>query len=201
MIAELIVLDDSPIETLEPTARANGLPGREQGRPPILDSLQGKTMAVIDSDSPGDSESYFARALIRRMQEAFGVRDVIWVKKDNRTHPPQPELWQEVTERADIGIAMYGGCGTCSSRTMRDAIEMEWAGIPSVAIAHEDLRGAIDAMRTISKATQTPYVLIPRPLTPSGDWGVEATDDIVDRILPRLATQLTLEVSMALKSA
>jgi hypothetical protein len=104
-------------------------------------------------------------------------------------------------ERADVGVAMYGGCGTCSSRTMRDAIEMELAGIPAVAIAHEELRGAIESMRKISKALDTPYVLVTRPVTPNGDWGEAATDEVVERIVPLVLAELTVDSSAVRKSA
>jgi broad specificity phosphatase PhoE len=198
MFASLVSIDEAPIQTLEPVAK-NGAPARagQQGRPARPRSLEGKTLAVIDSDSPGEVESYFARALIRRFREVFNLSDVIWVQKDNRTHPPQPELWADVVKRADVGIAMYGGCGTCSSRTMRDAIEMEHAGIPAVAIAHEELRGAIETMRKISKAIDTPYVLVTRPLTPSGQWGVPATDELVDRLFASVAGLLTTDAAVA----
>ncbi len=87
--------------------------------------------------------------------------------------------------RADLGIAMYGGCGTCSSRTMRDAIEMQWAGIPAVAIAHEELKGAVDAMKQISRAPSTPYILVPRPWQ-LVMWTREETDALVEQILPQV---------------
>lgn len=191
MFGSLVRIDEGSLRVLEPGTR-NSAAG-QNGRPGRLSTLAGKTLAVIDSDSPGEVESYFAEALIRRFRETFNLADVIWVQKANRTHAPQPELWADVLARADVGIAMYGGCGTCSSRTMRDAIEMERAGIPAVAIAHEELRGAIETMRKISKATDTPYVLVTRPLTPGGHWGKQATDELIDRIFPDVAGLLTAQ--------
>jgi hypothetical protein len=186
-------------EALAPTFVAASRTSRQvRPRLPRSPALKGKVLAVIDSDSPGDAESYFARRLIERLTERCGFAEAIWVKKANRTHPPQAELWAQVVAKADVGVAMYGGCGTCSSRTMRDAIEMELAGIPAVAIAHEDLLGAIESMRTISRAVHTPYVLVSRPVTPNGDWGRSATEEVVERILPLVLGALTDDSSVAI---
>jgi len=191
-MSKLIVeMKVAPLETLEPVG--NNLTAARKSRrssPLRTRSLSGKVLAVIDSDSPGLAESYFASRLIQRLRETCNLADVIWVKKANRTHPPQPELWQKVITTADIGIAMYGGCGTCSSRTMRDAIEMESVGIPAVAIAHEELRGAVESMRKISNAPNTPYILVTRPVTPNGDWGEVATNEVVERILSSVVAEL-----------
>jgi hypothetical protein len=202
MIAPIVDIKDMPMETLEPTGSSKAdIRTRGHHRPQRPQSLDGKVLAVIDSDSPGESESYFTSAFIQRMRQSFDLADVIWVKKSNRTHAPQPDLWESVLSRADVGVAMYGGCGTCSSRTMRDAIEMELAGIPAVAIAHEELRGAIDSMRKISKALDTPYVLVTRPVTPNGEWGETATDGVVDTILPMVVAELTGDSVALRKSA
>lgn len=202
MIAPIVEINSAPLQALEPTGSSTAaVRTAGHGRPQRPSDLRGKVLAVIDSDSPGDAESYFTVAFMERMRETFELADVIWVRKANRTHAPQPELWQTVLSRADIGVAMYGGCGTCSSRTMRDAIEMEAAGIPAVAIAHEDLRGSIESMRKISRALETPYVLVTRPLTPGGHWGVAATDDLVDRIVPLVVAELMEKaVAMAMSA-
>jgi hypothetical protein len=186
MITSLATVAHQPLEALEPIAITSGAPERLVAK---RSKTHGKTgglvLAVVDSDSPGDAESYFAAALIRELRSRLPLSDVIWVKKANRTHPPQPELWADVINRADLGIAMYGGCGTCSSRTMRDAIEMQWAGIPAVAIAHEELKGAVDAMKQISRAPSTPYILVPRPWQ-LVMWNREETDALVEHILPQV---------------
>jgi hypothetical protein len=191
MIPSLVVVDDSPVAVLTPEVRTAAVPDvASKNRPEMPQTLEGCVVAVIDSDSPGQSESYFAKALIRELREEFAVAEVVWVKKANRTRPPEASVWQDVIERADAGISMYGGCGTCSSRTMRDAIELQWAGIPSVAISHEDMRGAVESMRRISKA-DTPYVEVNRPTSASGAWTESETDAVVRRILPSVVAELT----------
>jgi hypothetical protein len=74
---------------------------------------------------------------------------------------------------------------------LRDAIEMEWVGIPSVAIVHEALAGSADAMKKMSKMPDYPYVKIPYPTQPTGIWPESECDAVVEALLPQLLDQLT----------
>jgi hypothetical protein len=47
---------------------------------------------------------------------------------------------------------------------MRDAIELEWDGIPSVAIIAEPLVGSAEAMKRVSGVPDYDYVVVPYPV-------------------------------------
>ena len=47
---------------------------------------------------------------------------------------------------------------------MRDAIELEWAGRPAVAIVTDALVGAAEQMKRISRMPDYPYVVTPFPV-------------------------------------
>ena len=68
---------------------------------------------------------------------------------------------------------------------------MEWAGIPAVAIVHEALSGSANAMRSISKVPDYPYLLIKFPLPPVGVWTPEQVDALCDELIPQIEAQLT----------
>jgi hypothetical protein len=69
-----------------------------------------------------------------------------------------------------VVIAGFGGCGSCSTRTIRDAMELEWAGIPSVALVHEDMLPAVEAMTRLAGMPDYPYVAVGRTRTSLCDW-------------------------------
>lgn len=69
---------------------------------------------------------------------------------------------------------------------MRDAIEMEWEGIPAVAIVHEALAGSANAMKKISKMDDYPFIEIKYPLPAVGEW----TDEEVAELCQVLAGQI-----------
>ena len=77
---------------------------------------------------------------------------------------------------------------------MRDAIELEWEGIPSVAIVHEALRGSAQAMRTMSRMPNYPFLEIRFPLPPVGPWTPEELDALAAELAPCIIEQLTRAV-------
>lgn len=47
---------------------------------------------------------------------------------------------------------------------MRDSIELEWAGRPTVAIVVDALVGAAEQMKRVSRMPDYPYVVTPFPV-------------------------------------
>jgi hypothetical protein len=74
---------------------------------------------------------------------------------------------------------------------LRDSLEMEWAGIPSVTIVHEALAGSANSMRVISKMPDYPFLKVRFPLPPVGVWTPEEIDALCDELLPKIVDQLT----------
>jgi hypothetical protein len=74
---------------------------------------------------------------------------------------------------------------------LRDSLEMEWAGIPSVAIVHEALAGSANSMRVISKMPDYPFVEVRFPLPPVGVWTPDQIDALCDELMPKIVDQLT----------
>jgi hypothetical protein len=74
---------------------------------------------------------------------------------------------------------------------LRDSLEMEWAGIPSVAIVHEALAGSANSMRVISKMPDYPFLEVRFPLPPVGVWTADDIEALCDELLPKIVDQLT----------
>ncbi|MEE9286052.1 MAG: hypothetical protein V3V35_10050 [Dehalococcoidia bacterium] len=71
---------------------------------------------------------------------------------------------------------------------MRDAIELEWEGIPSVVIIAEPLVGSAEAMKRVSGVPDYEYVVVPNTI------GGLSRDELRQRareIAPRLLDLLT----------
>jgi hypothetical protein len=69
-----------------------------------------------------------------------------------------------------VAIAGFGGCGSCSTRSIRDAMELEWEGIPSVAVVHEDMLPGVRAMTRLAGMPDYSYVVVDRSRTSLCDW-------------------------------
>ena len=68
---------------------------------------------------------------------------------------------------------------------------MEWIGIPAVTIAHEALVGSVEAMKTICKMPDYPYLQVKFPHSSVGRWADEELAEIVEELVPKVVEQLT----------
>ncbi len=71
---------------------------------------------------------------------------------------------------------------------MRDAIELEWSGVPSVAIIAEPLVGSAEAMKRLSGVPDYEYVVVPFPV---GGLDGERLRARAREIAPRIIGLLT----------
>ncbi len=74
---------------------------------------------------------------------------------------------------------------------MRDAIELEWAGVPSVAVIHEALTGSADSMKRLSGVPDYEYVVVNYPHAVIAAWSDEETRDIAKEVAPKVRNLLT----------
>ena len=75
---------------------------------------------------------------------------------------------------------------------MRDAIELEWAGIPSAAIIHKAVEGSARAMARLSGVPDFEFVLIDYPAIPTAIWSKEEIRDLAREVAPKVRARLTV---------
>jgi hypothetical protein len=78
---------------------------------------------------------------------------------------------------------------------LRDAVELEWAGVPSVAIIHQTMAGTARAMASVSAMPDYGFVTVDYPHVPLAVWTPEeikeVASDVVDAIVALLVTPAT----------
>lgn len=154
----LITLDPTGARHSDTTAR------RVAPRKPLAGARVG-----LVSNGLGRTEDLLWEAY-RLLKESAGVGDAFLVRKPQRSTPPLPEDWDKLLTEADVAIAGFGGCGSCSTRSIRDAMELEWEGIPSVAVVHEDMLPGVRAMTRLAGMPDYGYVVVDRSRTSLCDW-------------------------------
>ena len=71
---------------------------------------------------------------------------------------------------------------------MRDALELEWAGVPSVAIIADALVGSAEAMKQISGMPDYEYAIVPYPVVDNTEHELRAK---ARTLAPRVVELLT----------
>ena len=74
---------------------------------------------------------------------------------------------------------------------MRDAVELEWAGIPSVAIIHESMAGTARAMARVSAMPDYGFVTVDYPHMPLAVWTPDEIRDIARDVVAAVIERLT----------
>lgn len=70
-------------------------------------------------------------------------------------------------------------------------MELEWAGIPSVAIVHESMAGSARAMAEVSGMRGYEFVTVPYPHIPLAMWSDDEIAEVASELAPQLLARLT----------
>ncbi len=74
---------------------------------------------------------------------------------------------------------------------MRDAVELEWEGVPSVPIIHRAVQGSAESMAKLSGVPDYPFVIAEYPYIPTAIWSDEEIDQLADTLFPAVQALLT----------
>jgi hypothetical protein len=74
---------------------------------------------------------------------------------------------------------------------LRDAVELEWAGVPSVAIVHVEMTGSAQAIARISGHPDYAFVTVGYPHIPLAQWDDEEIRSVAKFVAPQVRDLLT----------
>jgi hypothetical protein len=70
-------------------------------------------------------------------------------------------------------------------------VELEWAGIPSVAVVHQAMYGSAKAVARISGMADYPYLTVDYPHVPLAIWTDEEIAEVASDLAPKILELLT----------
>jgi hypothetical protein len=74
---------------------------------------------------------------------------------------------------------------------LRDAVELEWSGIPTVAVVHQAMFGSAQAIARISGMPDYPFLTVDYPHVPLAVWTDEEIDEVATQLAPQIVELLT----------
>jgi hypothetical protein len=78
---------------------------------------------------------------------------------------------------------------------LRDAVELEWEGIPTVCIVHRELRDSAAAIARISGHPDYPMITVDYPYIPTATWSDPEIATLARDLAPQVAVMLLQERS------
>ena len=70
-------------------------------------------------------------------------------------------------------------------------MELEWAGIPSVAVVHQSMEDTARDMARVSGMPDYGFATVDYPHIPLAVWTTAAIDDVARELAPKLIARLT----------
>jgi hypothetical protein len=175
------------IVTLDPTTRVS-LRHTGTTMAPRPSSLTGRTVGFL-MNRLSNCEIFF-EALGREMATLDEIDGWFLVWKDSQSVPPTEAQWAELLPRADVVVTGFGGCGSCSTRSMRDALDVEERGVPAVCVVHEALVPAVSVITRMAGLPDYPKVVVGYPHGPLAPWALDEAELIAKAIAAQVRAQL-----------
>jgi hypothetical protein len=123
--------------------------------------LRGLRIGLIENTKKNAEE--VLRKLAEKLAIKYGMTANVLVHKPQRA-PVKDSQIAELKGRADFAIAGIGDCGACSSGSLLDAIILEKAGIPAIAIVTDAFHATAREMAELWGAPNFRFVMMPHPL-------------------------------------
>ena len=173
------------LDLLEPTVA---------DRPPViagakrLSDLHGKRVGFVDNSKCN------ADLFIRRLCSQFGDRYAVVAGPIVRKLAPKDRLSEADLSRlaqCDAVVLCFGDCGTSTSITVADAVEIERRGIPTVNVFSNAFADAARKQAEGRGMPDLPLVKIPHPMHTAPQKTVsERADAAMDGLVERLTSDV-----------
>ncbi len=146
------------INILDPTIATDEEPIEYVPRPT---DLRGLRIGLIENTKK-NAEAVLIK-LAEKLAAAHGMSAELLLRKPQRA-PVKDAQIVELKDRADFVIAGVGDCGACSSGILLDAIMLERAGIPAIAIVTDAFNATAREMAELWGVPNFRFVMMPHPL-------------------------------------
>lgn len=145
-----------------------------------LSTLEGSTIGLF-SNSKRNSE-YFLEGVGEELRDRHDLIVDEVVYKSIATSPAEDDLIEDLREYDAVLIA-YGDCGSCSSWTVHDAIQLEMENIPTVVYCSDDFTALAQYEAESQGRPGLPIVEFEHPIAPLSPDEISeerVTDDIYE---------------------
>lgn len=151
----------APLAVLTPT----GYPPKvtRKTAAPRLDSLDGKTVYLVDSRFDDSVE------LLKQIQAWFATHmpsvTTRVVQLASTYIHDDPALWEEIRREGHAAIIGVGHCSTCAPAVSTHAITLETRyGVPTVAVHTDKFVKVVQSVVRMGGLPQAPLVFVPQPV-------------------------------------
>lgn len=142
---------------------------------PRLAGVKGMRLALLDNGKT-NAEKYL-NMIGDLLTQRYGVGSIKMFHKAALSKPAPEETLAAIVAESDFAVTGIGDCGSCSTNSVHDGVELERLGIPAVAVCTEAFRLGLDVLTNMRGMPDYRYAIVPHPL------GVLFEDELFQRAL------------------
>jgi hypothetical protein len=162
---------------IDPTAQAESI----NAAAPRLPALAGARGVLLDNTkgNAGPLLRHVGDLLVQK----YGVQPFMVARKLVYSRPAEPALLDELARDYEFIVTGVGACGSCTSGCVRDAVELESRGVPTVAIHTEVFMNSAIAHTAAFGRPDLQFVAVEHPIAAVSDDELQRrARDLVDAV-------------------
>ena len=129
---------------------------------PRLKDLRGVRLGLLDNGKTNAVK--FLNMVGSILVEKYGVGEVTMFHKAALSKPAPREVLEALVKDSTFAVTGIGDCGSCSTNSVHDGIEMEKMGIPAIAVCTEAFLPGLDALCKMRGMPEYKFAVVPHPL-------------------------------------
>jgi hypothetical protein len=153
----------SALGLVDPTAAAENT-GSAAARLATLENARG----VLLDNTKGNAGPLL-RHVGKLLEERYGAAPLPMSRKLVYSRPADPALLKDLAEQYEFIVTGVGACGSCTSGCVRDAVDLEALGVPTVAIHTEVFMNSALAHTTAFGRPDLRFVSVRHPIAAVSD--------------------------------
>ncbi|NDL56511.1 UGSC family (seleno)protein [Phytoactinopolyspora mesophila] len=147
---------------IDPTARARDRVTAERGTPPVVSSLDGLRVGLLENTKRNADR--ILDAVGAALDEAHGGVELVRRTKTQFAMPLDEELLADLKNACDVVVVGVGDCGSCSAAAVADGIALERAGLPAAVICTDAFETTSRAMAELQGDADYGFLLTQHPV-------------------------------------
>ena len=98
------------------------------------------------------------------LKNEYAVASVKMFHKDALSKPAPEAILAAMHAECDFVVTGIGDCGSCSTNSVHDGVELERLGVPAVAVCTDAFRIGLDTLTKMRGMPDYQFAIVPHPL-------------------------------------
>jgi hypothetical protein len=170
---------------IDPTARTRDRVTAEPGASPVVSSLGGLRVGLLENTKRNADR--ILDAVGAALDDAHGGVELVRRTKKQFAMPLSEDLLAELKSACDVVIVGVGDCGSCSAAAVADGITLERSGLPSAVICTDAFEATSRAMADLQGDAGYEFLVTQHPVANLTDEQIEQR---AGQLAPEVASRL-----------